>query len=102
MHTEYACAHLTRFQVISSLAQLHAQGVPHAETVVDGAATWIPEGRQQRESVLDELRQRIFVIGNPAEHCWRGVTLRRFCLQTFPDSPRASKPSSEKFALLWV
>ncbi len=75
LHTPHAKAALTPFQVMGELACLSAQGVPPAQFVLNDAPGWTAPEREERESVLGDLRERIALIGHPRDHAWRGVNL---------------------------
>ena len=75
LHLEHERASLTPFQVMGELARLHADGVPPTDYPLVDASTWTPDQRREREQLLDDLRERIALIGHPADHAWRDVDL---------------------------
>lgn len=75
LHSVHERAGLTPFQVMGELSRLHAAGILPTEYPLPEAPAWTQDQRKEREELLDDLRERIALIGPPAEHAWHGVDL---------------------------
>jgi len=75
LHLVHDRAGLTPFQVMGELSRLHANGILPTEYPLAEAPVWTQDQRKEREELLDDLRERIDLIGPPAEHAWHGVDL---------------------------
>jgi hypothetical protein len=75
LHLQHERAGLTPFQVMGELARLQAEGVPPTDYPLTDASAWTSEQRKEREQLLNDLRERIALIGHPSDHAWRDVDL---------------------------
>jgi hypothetical protein len=75
LHREHAQSGLSAYQVLGELVRLQAQGTPPNDLSLPEATQWSFEGVRERRALLDELAERIEVMGEPQTHPWRGVGL---------------------------
>lgn len=62
---------LSAFHIIGHLIRTGSTG-QGGFTLID-PASWTPAEREDRQSLVVELRDRLLTLGNPAGHSWRGV-----------------------------
>ncbi len=73
MHTEHKPFCLTPFRVIGELVRLQSRGISHVDFQLEAPTTWSPEQFSRKERSLADLATSLRRLGNPQEHCWRGV-----------------------------
>jgi len=75
LHREHPQAGLSPYQVLGELVRLQTQGTPPNDLSLPDATRWTLDGVRERRALLDELAERILVMGEPQTHPWRGVGL---------------------------
>ena len=77
LHGRLSPYELSPFHVIGQLIRLRA-GVGVAGYKLEGPETWSPGQYRERLDLVRELSERLSIIGNPAQHVWRGVEASAF------------------------
>lgn len=75
MHQPHLASGLTPYQVIGQLTRLRLDGEKPGDLKLVRPEKWLADDFAERHAVIGELAERIDVIGRPAEHPWRGVSL---------------------------
>ncbi|PZQ12334.1 MAG: helicase [Ancylobacter novellus] len=75
MHHGLSPSALTPYRIVGELIRLRAAGRRPVDFKLESPQSWTPDGRSERDSLIDELVQRIAEIGQPDRHPWRGVQL---------------------------
>lgn len=75
LHASHGASGFTPYQIIGSLVRLRAQGQPPTHIQLEGARSWNSNELEKRLSLLGDLLERLYEIGIPDEHAWRGVGL---------------------------
>ncbi|AEU36841.1 DUF3320 domain-containing protein [Granulicella mallensis] len=77
LHQPLVPSGFTAYQVIGEIVRLRHAGQTPVEFRLLDAPTWDPQQRRERAELLEELSQRIAVIGVPAQHVWRGIGIEQ-------------------------
>jgi len=72
LHTRHEPCELSAFQVMGRLMSLARASTVGGYSLQE-PETWTPAQRQERERLVQELADRVNVIGDPRDHPWRGV-----------------------------
>jgi very-short-patch-repair endonuclease len=75
LHRQIEPANVTPYQVFGELVRLRSSGVKPADFKMDDVVTWTSTDLKEKENLLRDLEIHLREIGNPIEHCWRGVQL---------------------------
>jgi very-short-patch-repair endonuclease len=75
MHTPVGKAGLTPFKIFGVLSRLKGMGIPSPTFKLSAAVDWNLQDLKKREQVIQNLADKVALIGIPARHPWRGVGL---------------------------
>jgi very-short-patch-repair endonuclease len=73
MHAPHDPSGLTPYQLIGHLVRVREDGRGLPGYGLDGPKSWIPADVEQRADLLEEVAQRLALVGDPSSHPWRGV-----------------------------
>jgi len=73
VHEAHQPSGLTAYQVFGHMVRLRRLGYTTQSLPLAEPASWASHQKEERESLLRELIERIEVIGVPDEHAWSGV-----------------------------
>jgi len=73
LHEPHQPSELTPYQVFGQMIRLRRQGYTTQSLRLEDPTSWAPHQKDERESLLRELLERIEEIGVPRQHAWSGV-----------------------------
>ena len=73
LHQPLAASGMTPFILLDRLTELNKRDGLPADIVFRNALNWTREDIHERRSLINELVERISIIGLPKSHPWRGV-----------------------------
>lgn len=73
LHEAHQPSGLTPYQVFGHMVRLRRLGYTTQSLPLEAPTSWASHQKEERESLLRELIQRIEEIGVPDEHAWSGV-----------------------------
>ncbi|WP_152983940.1 DUF4011 domain-containing protein, partial [Stenotrophomonas panacihumi] len=73
LHEAHQPSELTPYQVFGQMVRLRRQGYTTQNLDLEAPTSWAPHQKDERESLLRELMERIVEIGVPSQHAWSGV-----------------------------
>lgn len=73
LHQVHQPSHLSPYQVYGQLVRLRRQGYTTQRVALEGPTKWLPHEKEARDTLVQDLVQRIDVMGVPDQHPWSGV-----------------------------
>lgn len=73
LHQVHQPSHLSPYQVYGQLVRLRRQGYTTQRVALEGSTKWLPHEKEARDTLVQDLVQRIEVMGAPDRHPWSGV-----------------------------
>jgi len=73
LHTPLEPSGVTPHQIMGRMTAWEADGQPGRDTPLDGAQTWTAVDADARRHLVQEIAERLAVLGKVADHPWRGV-----------------------------
>lgn len=73
LHKRHLPSELTAYEVIAELVRLKRAGYSTSRLKLDHPARWRPPEKAERQSIVQDLSQRIAKMGTPVDHAWSGV-----------------------------
>ncbi|UAY76419.1 DUF3320 domain-containing protein [Pseudoxanthomonas sp. X-1] len=73
LHEAHQPSGLTPYQVFGHMVRLRRLGYTTQSLPLDAPTSWASHQKEERESLLRELIERVEEIGVPDEHAWTGV-----------------------------
>jgi very-short-patch-repair endonuclease len=73
LHEAHQPSGLTPYQVFGHMVRLRRLGYTTQSLPLDAPTSWASHQKEERESLLRELIERVEEIGVPDEHAWSGV-----------------------------
>ncbi len=73
LHERHLPSELTAYEVIAELVRLKRAGHSTGRLKLDQPARWRPHEKTERQSIVQDLSQRIKEMGTPVNHAWSGV-----------------------------
>lgn len=91
---------LSAFHIIGHLIRTASAG--EGGCAFDRPESWTPTERDERSSLVTELRDRLISLGSPAEHPWRGVGCGALDPAEQEDLMRTVRTLREDLAAVWA